>query len=291
MQAVIYVLLIMLGFVTLYPFWNSLVISFNVGSDTALGGVGIWPRAFTLENYYIVLQDTRLLKALLVTVSRTVAGTALSIFFTALLAYGMSKRELIGKKFYVLFTIFTLYFSGGLIPFYLLCRALGLMDTFWVMIIPGVISVYNMIIFRTFFMGLPDGLEESAKIDGCSHFGVFFRIVVPVSGAVIATLSLFTAVFHWNDWFGPTIFIQNPNLIPIQTLLTQIVNSNAMTEQLQSITGGNAAAMDELQRARTITSKSLTMATMMVATIPIVLIYPFIQRHFIKGVLIGSLKG
>lgn len=287
---IISTLLILLGFSTLYPFWNSLVLSLNVGSDTAMGGVTFWPRRWTLENYDIVLQDTRLLRAFMISVLRTVLGTVLSIFFTALFAYALSKRGLIGRKYYMIFCIITLYFSGGLIPSFLLIRELGMMNTFWVMVIPGFISVWNMIIFRTFFMELPDGLEESAKIDGCNDFGIFFRIVIPISGPVIATLSLFTAVGHWNDWFGPSIFINQENLLPIQTVLKQILNSNIVTDQMLQATGGNAAALDTMSRAQTVTTKSLTMATMMVATLPIILVYPFVQKYFVKGVLIGSLK-
>lgn len=287
---IISTLLILLGFSTLYPFWNSLVLSLNVGSDTAMGGVTFWPRRWTLENYDIVLQDTRLLRAFMISVFRTVLGTVLSIFFTALFAYALSKRGLIGRKYYMIFCIITLYFSGGLIPSFLLIRELGMMNTFWVMVIPGFISVWNMIIFRTFFMELPDGLEESAKIDGCNDFGIFFRIVIPISGPVIATLSLFTAVGHWNDWFGPSIFINQENLLPIQTVLKQILNSNIVTDQMLQATGGNAAALDTMSRAQTVTTKSLTMATMMVATLPIILVYPFVQKYFVKGVLIGSLK-
>lgn len=291
LQTVIYVVLILLGFTTLYPFWNALVISFNVGSDTALGGVTFWPRNWTLENYYIVLQDSRLLQAFLISVLRTVVGTFLSIFFTAMFAYALSKRQLIGRKYYMLFCIVTMYFSGGLIPFFLLVRQLGMMNTFWVMVIPGVISVWNMIIFRTFFLELPDDLEESAKLDGSGTFGIFFRIVVPISGPVIATLSLFTAVGHWNDWLGPSIFINEQNLLPIQTVLKQILGSNIVTEQMLQATGGNASALDAISRAQTVTTKSLTMSTMMVATLPIILIYPFLQKYFVKGVLIGSIKG
>lgn len=290
MHVFIYSMLLVLGFMTLYPFWNSMVISLNVGSDTTLGGITVWPREFTLENYYVVLQDKRLLNSFVISVLRTAIGTLISVICTAIFAYGMSRKGLIGKKYYMIFCIITMYFGGGLIPFYLLCRELGLMNTFWIMIIPGIIGVYNMIIFRTFFLGLPEGLEESAKIDGCSHWGTLFRIVLPISGPVIATLSLFTAVGHWNDWFGPSIFISNQDLLPIQTVLMQILSSNIVSDQLLEAAGSNAAAQDQLFRAQSVTTKSLTMATMMVATLPIILVYPFVQKYFVKGVLVGSLK-
>ncbi len=288
MYGAIYISLCVLGFATFYPFWNSAVISFNNGMDTALGGVTFWPRDFTLDNYHIVFKDKRIVDGFIISILRTIAGTFLSIMSTAIFAYGMSKKELMHKKFYMVVCIITMYFSGGLIPYFPLIRELGMMDTFWVMVIPGMISVWNMIIFRTFFQGLPDGLEESAKMDGCNNWGVLFRIALPLSGPVIATLSLFTAVYHWNDWFAPSIFINNPELLPIQTKLQQILNSNIMSEQLSQMNSAANAAMSRMKS--NITTKSLSMATMMVATIPIVLVYPFVQKYFVKGVLIGSLK-
>ncbi|GAB6926726.1 carbohydrate ABC transporter permease [Paenibacillus sp. JCM 10914] len=283
----IYALLALLGFIALYPFWNAAVISFNAGSDTMLGGITFWPREFTLENYRVVFKDERLIDGFVISVMRTIVGTILSIIATAILAYGISKRELMGRNLYMVVCIVTMYFSGGLIPTYLLIRELGLMNSFWVMVIPGIISVWNMIIFRTFFKGIPAGLEESAHIDGSSNWGVFFRIVLPLSGPVIATLSLFTAVYHWNDWFAPSIYISNAELLPIQTKLQQILNANIMLEQMQNM---DAAAQGRMSAMKAVTTKSLSMATMMVATVPILCVYPFVQKYFVKGVLIGSLK-
>lgn len=288
MHVFIYIFLIILTFVTFYPFWNSLVISFNEGRDTMLGGITFWPREFTFDNYQIVFQDKRLMNAFIIAILRTVIGTIMSVFATAILAYGLSKKELIGRKYIMIFCLITLFFSGGLIPTFLLIRGLGLMDTFWVMIIPSLILVWNMIIFRTFFQQLPVGLEESAKIDGAGYWGIFFRIVLPLSGPVIATLALFTAVFHWNDWFFPSIYITSENLIPIQTLLQKILNINTASSQKAQMDAGALAHMSKALSS--VTGKSLSMATMMVATLPIIMVYPFVQKHFVKGVLIGSLK-
>lgn len=285
--ASIYTLLAVLGFAAVYPFWNAAVISFNSGQDTALGGVTFWPRAFSLENYAVVFRDERLMNGFMISILRTAIGTLLSIMATAIFAYGMTKRDLMGRKYYMIICIVTMYFSGGLIPTYLLIRELQLLDTFWVMVIPGLISVWNMIIFRTFFQGIPGGLEESARIDGCSNWGVLMRIVLPLSGPVVATLSLFTAVYHWNDWFAPSIYITDVDLLPIQTKLQQILNSNIMSEQMSQL---DSAAQGRLNDMRSVTSKSLSMATMMVATVPILCVYPFVQKYFVKGVLIGSLK-
>ncbi|WP_374017982.1 carbohydrate ABC transporter permease [Paenibacillus thiaminolyticus] len=285
--AFIYVFLTVLAFSTFYPFWNSLVISFNEGLDTAKGGLTFWPRAFTLENYRIVFEDSRLMNGFVIAALRTVIGTLSAILATSIFAYGMSKRELMGRKYYMIMCIITMYFGGGLIPTYMLIRGLGLFNSFWVFIIPALISVWNMIIFRTFFQGLPAGLEESAKIDGCGNWGTFFRIVLPLSGPVMATLSLFTAVAHWNEWFVASIYITNEDLLPIQTVLRQILFSNIASEQMANV---DMSAIAHMNAAKKITSKALTMATIMVATIPIVCVYPFLQKYFVKGVLIGSLK-
>ncbi|WP_127532925.1 carbohydrate ABC transporter permease [Paenibacillus kobensis] len=285
MKTIIYSLLLVLAFITFYPFWNSLVLSFNVGSDAAAGGITFWPRKFTFENYELVFKEKSIYHAYLITVLRTVVGTLVAMFFTALFAYAMSKKGIVFKKFYTLFAIFTMFFQGGLIPYFVVMYNVHLYNTFWFLILHGMISVYNMIIFRTFFMELPDGLEESAKIDGCSNFGVFFRIVVPISGPVIATLSLFTAVFLWNDWFTPSVFINNQNLIPLQTTLVQIINAGATASLLTNVNSHTASMLQN-----TVTVKTLQMATMMVATLPILAVYPFLQRFFVKGVLVGSLK-
>ncbi|WP_256758613.1 carbohydrate ABC transporter permease [Cohnella sp. WQ 127256] len=285
MQAIIYFILVVLAFLAFYPFWNSLVLSFNVGSDASLGGVTFWPRAFTLENYEIVFKEKRIFNAYLITIARTLIGTLVSMFFTALFAYGLSKKGIVFKKGYMIICIVTMYFSGGLIPYFVLVYNLHLYNTFTFLIVHGLVNVYNMIIFRTFFQELPDGLEESARIDGCSNFGVFFRIVLPISGPVVATLSLFTAVGLWNDWFTPAVFISNQNLIPLQTLLVQIVNAGQTATLIENL---NSYAQSTVEDSSTV--KALQMATMMVATLPILLIYPFLQKYFVKGALVGSLK-
>ncbi|MFD0958320.1 carbohydrate ABC transporter permease [Paenibacillus chungangensis] len=287
MIGMIYMALILLSFSALYPFWNSLVVSLNVGIDTSKGGVVFWPREFTLENYKIILGDDKLLNGFVVSIARTVVGTISAIIMTSMLAYGMSKSHLMGRKFYMIFFVFTMYFGGGLIPTFLLIRALGMMNTFAVFIIPALISVWNMIIFRTFFKSLPVGLEESAQIDGCSIWGIYIRIIVPLSGPVIATLSLFTAVAHWNDWFLPSIYITDRELIPIQTILRETLNANIVTDMVGVM---DTASVTNMQRSQQYTSKSLTMAMMMVVTLPIIAVYPFLQKYFVKGVMIGSLK-
>lgn len=282
----IYGILLLLGLAMLYPFWNALVVSFNNGADTSNGGLTLWPRVFTLDNYAVIFQDNNLLNAFFISLSRTLLGTAISIFFTSMLAYGLSRKELIGRKFYMLLCIITIYFGGGLIPTYLLMHDLGLLDNFLVLVLPGAVSVWNMIIFRTFFRGLPASLEEAAKIDGCNNLSTFFRIVVPISRPVFATLALFTAVTYWNAWFDASIYISSDNLLPMQTVLVNIINSTISVQQLLQL-GGVAS---NIAQAHTVTHQSLVAAAMVVTSIPIIIVYPFIQKYFNKGVLIGSLK-
>jgi len=282
----IYISLIILAFITLYPFWNTLVISFNDGINTTLGGITFWPRKFTIENYRAVFNDAMFIKAIIVSIGRTVIGTVLAMFFTSIYAYGMSKKYLKGKKFYMILSIITLYFGGGLIPSYLLVRSLGMINSYTSLVIPFLIGVYNMIILRTFFMGVPEEIEESAKIDGCNHIRTFFSIILPISGPAIATISLFTAVYFWNEWFNAGIYINNAAKLPIQNYLLNVINSSNYAEQMAKLTGGIGNFT-----VTSVTTRSLQAATIMVATLPIVMVYPFVQKYFVKGVLVGSVKG
>lgn len=282
----IYIILTILAFVTLYPFWNTLAISFNDGIDTTLGGITFWPRKYTMENYRAVLNDVMFIKALIVTVGRTVIGTIVAMFFTAIFAYGMSKKYLKGRKVYMVISVITMYFGGGLIPTYLLIRSLGMINSYAALVIPSLVGVYNMIILRTFFMGVPEEIEESAKLDGCNHIRTFFSIILPISGPAIATISLFTAVYFWNEWFNAGIFINSASKLPIQNYLLNVINSSNYAEQMAKLTGGIGKFS-----ITTVTSRSLQAATIMVATLPIVMVYPFVQKYFVKGVLVGSVKG
>jgi putative aldouronate transport system permease protein len=281
------ILMILVMVVTLYPFLNALAISFNDANDTQLGGITILPRVPTLLNYQVVLENKAIFNAYLITILRTAIGTALSIGFTSMLAYGLSKTELRGRKIYMGICVFTMYFYGGLIPFYIVMRSMGLVNSFFILVLPGIVSVWNMIVFKSFFENVPQSLEESAKIDGAGAFTIFVRIVAPVSKPVFASLSLFVAVANWNSWFDASIFITNEKLLPMQTILMRIINSNVMNEQLAML---NANAAEMMRIANKVSTKSLLMATMMVATIPILVVYPFVQKYFANGVMIGSVK-
>jgi len=286
MVAVIYIVLTLLMIVTFYPFWNSIVISLNSGLDASRGGLTLWPRVFTWDNYKVVVQDDRFFHAFFLTIGRVAAGVATSILLTSMFAYALSKTVLIGKKLYVVLSLVTLYFSGGLIPTYLVVKELHLINTFVVLFLPFTISVFNMIVFRTFFKELPAALEESAMMDGANHVSIFFRIYAPLSVPVFAALSLFHAVFLWNDWFYAGIYQMSQQWIPVQTYLMNLILSSSATEQM-----ANAAGVSGVLGARSaVTTRSLQMATLILATLPIIAVYPFLQKYFVKGVLIGSLK-
>lgn len=287
-QLVIIISLVILAFLCLFPVYNSIVLSFNDGKDALSGGIYFWPRKFTLDNYRVIFADDSIFRAFGITVSRTVIGTVTSILLTSMFAFAMSKRDLIGGKIYMKLCIITMYFGGGLIPSYLLIRSLHLRDNFLVYIIPGLVSVWNMIIFRSFFMQIPESLEESARIDGCNYLSVFFNIIMPVSKPVYASLGLFTAIGHWNDWFTASIYINNKSLFPIQTLLNQRINATSAMEELVRKASN---ASEFVNTFSGVTSKAVILSCMVVATVPIILIYPFAQKYFTKGIMLGSVKG
>ncbi|MEO3947238.1 carbohydrate ABC transporter permease [Gorillibacterium sp. CAU 1737] len=278
------VLMLVICFLTLYPIWYVLVNAFNDGTDAMRGGIYWWPRVFSLTSFRTVFHSNGIMTAMGVTVAKTLIGTVVHVFFTAMVAYALSRRELIGRKAYMLIGTVTMFFGGGLIPSYLLTRDLGLLDSFWVYIIPAAFSFWDLIIFLTFFREIPDGLEEAAKIDGANDFKIFYRVIIPVSMPVVATIALFHGVYQWNDYFTGMIYINNPDLQPIQTFLYRIVAASSTGAS------GMIAAMPS-NVSRTVTSQSLKLATMVVTTAPIVFVYPFLQKYFVKGFMIGSIKG
>ncbi|WP_127491117.1 carbohydrate ABC transporter permease [Paenibacillus glycanilyticus] len=275
-------LMLVICFLTIYPIWYVIVNSFNEGQDAMRGGIYWLPRVFSLDNYNTVFQNKGLMTAMGITVAKTVVGTALHVFFTAMVAYAFSRKELVGRTLYMYIGTVTLFFSGGLIPYYLLIRDLGLLDSFWVYIFPAMFSFFDLIIFLAFFRELPEGLEEAARIDGANDFKIFYRIIIPCSMPVIATISLFHGVYQWNDYFTAVIFTNNPDLQPIQTFLYRIVALSG-SNQIASMVPDNVV--------RKVTSQSVKLATMVVATLPIVIVYPFLQKYFVKGFMIGSIKG
>lgn len=275
-------LMLAVCFITLYPMWFVFVNSINSPEQALLGTANWFPKELSLASYSVVFNDKSMMNGFYVTTLRTVIGTVVHVLFTAIVAYGMSKTNLIGRKFYMKVALITMLFSGGLIPTFLLMVKLGLYNNFWVFIIPAMYTFFNMVIFMSFFRTIPDSLEESAKVDGASDYGVLFRIVLPNSMAVIATIALFSAVYHWNDYYQGVIYIRSQDWLPLQTMLYKIIAENSMSFMQQQAMAQFGARLP---------GNSIKFASMMVATLPILVFYPFIQRYLVKGVMIGAIKG
>ncbi len=261
------------------PLWNIVALSFNDATDAARGGIYFWPRKFSLESYYTVFEDSAIYKAFVISVAKTVIGVVLHTALTAMVAYGMSRRNLMGRKIYMNMGILTMFVSGGMIPTFLLFKELGLLNNFWVYIIPVLFSFYDMVILMNFFRSIPFSLEESAMMDGANPFIIFVKIILPLSLPVLATIALFHGVFQWNDYMTANIYVDDRSLYPLQMLLFRIVSENLSPAVA---TGTNVV--------RNTTSQSLQLATMVVTTVPVVVIYPFLQKYFIQGMTLGSVK-
>ncbi|OHE63027.1 MAG: ABC transporter permease [Treponema sp. GWB1_62_6] len=268
-----------LSFFTLYPFLFLFTSSFS-GLDASLGGFSLWPRAFTLDNYVRVAANPLVASGYWNTILRTVLGTALSLIATFTLAYPLSKKSFPLRNFWTALVVFTMFFSGGLIPTYLLVKNLRLVDTVWSLVLPELVSAYNLIIVRNYMQTIPASLEESARIDGANDIGILFRIILPVCKPIIATIALWVAVWHWNAWFDCMIYVNKAGGEVMQLVMRRIVMLGS-TDQITQMMAEQDIA----------TPEGLKAATILVATIPILCAYPFVQKYFVKGVMVGSLKG
>lgn len=286
-QALNVLFLSVLSFLFIYPFWRITALSFNEGFDASKGGIHFWPRIFTLDNYKAIFARSDILDAYTITIGRTLIGATLSILLVSLMAYGLSKNRLRGRKAINLLLIVTLFFSGGLIPTYLLFKSLGLLNSFWVYVVPSLYGASTVFIFRSFFRALPGELEESAQLDGASDLTVYMKIIFPLSLPIFATMGLFSAVGHWNDYMTATLYVTKQDMIPLQSLLMKILDLNRTGKP------GTSFGMIDLadESRRTVTAQSIKMATLVVVVLPIMCVYPFLQKYFVKGVIIGSLKG
>lgn len=249
---------------------------------TARGGIFLWPQGFNLDTYVQVFKDPSLWTGYLTTVLVTISGTFLGTLFTATTAYPLSKKDLPFGKTMLLLVLFTMLFSGGMIPGYLLIKGLGLIDNRWSLVLPGLISAYNVIIMKSFFMTIPESLEESAKIDGATEVTIFWKIVLPLSKATIATIALFTAVGYWNDYFSSVLYINTKSRWALQAVLRYMLTN---TNQAMQAAGVTVAA------ATNVTAATIKSASVVIATVPILCVYPFVQKYFVKGVMIGGVKG
>jgi len=275
-------LLILLSILTLYPFLFVLIASLSDPKWAIQTRGLIWyPKGFTLEAYRLVFQNPSIITGYLNTLLYVTLGTLLNILMTAFGAYALSRQQVMWKNPVMFLIVFTMFFNGGLIPTYLLIDDLGMADTRWALIIPAAMSAYNLIIMRTSFMSVPPSLEESAKLDGANDFTVLFRVILPLSMPVVAVMILFYGVAHWNSWFSALIYLRTRDLYPLQLILREILITSS-TETMTTGVGGS----DKMLFGETI-----KYATIIVATGPILLLYPFLQKYFVKGVMIGAIKG
>ena len=282
LRIVNYTLLFLVAFTMLYPFWEILVKSFMTDEDIISTTIALWPNNWQLEGYKVIFTDVtyNMGRAFLNSVFVTVADTVYQLAITTMAAYALARETLPGKKFFFFYFIVTMYFGGGLIPYYIVIRSLNLLNKIWVLIIPSFISVFNVLVMKAFFLGLPSELEEAAKIDGAGDFRIFCLIVLPLSKAILATIALFIAVGVWNNWFNTMLFIQDPDIRPLAYTLQVIIEKS---RGYNTDTGAGIGS--------TIIGESVQYAAIIVTVVPIILIYPFLQKHFTKGVLIGSVKG
>jgi len=275
-----FTLLALIALVTVLPFIHVVAGSFTTSAEMAMKKFVLIPTVWSLEAYQFIFSTNTIFRALAVSIGVTALGTVFSMLITSLMAYGLSRKDLDGRKVLMFLVVFTMLFNGGLIPTFLVVKEMGLIDTYAALVLPLTINAFNMIILRNFFMNIPEGLEESAKIDGCSDFGILFRIVLPLSMPAIATISLFYAVTYWNTYLSAILYLNDSKMWPIQVLLRQIV---VLASGLD-----HSASLDDVVPPP---DQAVKMAVIVVATLPILIVYPFLQKHFAKGALLGSIKG
>ncbi len=280
-----YILMFFIAFVTILPFVYVISISLLSQEGLMKYGFTLIPREFSLVNYkYIITRNiSTFANGYKNTIFITVVGTAMNLLVTAGVAYPLSKKNLPARNLITMFLFFTMLFGGGLVPLYLVVKGTGLMDTRWALIIPELVNVWNMLILRNFFMTIPDSIEESAQIDGCSPMGILFRIILPLSLPSIMTIGLFYAVYHWNNWFSATIYISDAGKKPMMQILRDILLLSKLGEEDSSV--GNTI------QSITVPSVGIENASIVIAILPILAVYPYIQKYFVKGVLVGSVKG
>jgi len=286
LDLIIYSAIIIVLFATLFPFLNVIAVAFNDSTDSIKGGIGVLPRVPTLDNFKELSRYPLLLRGFFISLMRTIAGTASSVLSTCMLAYALSRRDYMFRKFITLLFLLTMYIDSGLIPRFMVIRLFGLNNTFWVYIIPGLISAYNLILVRAFINQIPYSLQESAFIDGANDLMIFVRIIMPLCLPVIATIGLFYAVGQWNSWFDTFLYAPfNESITTLQYELMKILQ--------QSMSQANAANLGQaarLAKARTISPMSIRMAVTVVTILPIICVYPFVQKYFVTGMTLGAVK-
>lgn len=277
------IFLVLFVIITLYPVWNTLVLAFNDGTDALRGGLYLWPRKWTLQNFITVIHKNNLIVGAYITLSRTIIGTFTALAANALLAYIVSRKRFLFKKQLSLFWVITMYVNGGMIPTFLLYKSLGLTNSFLVYVIPGMVGAFYMLVIRTYMTGIPDSLEESAQLDGAGDIVIFTKIISPLCKPVYATVALFCAVAHWNSWFDAMLYNRmNSNLTTLQYELMKL---------LSSVTNQSTSAESMKNTVAAVTPTSVRSAATILTMLPIVCLYPFLQRYFVTGLTIGGVKG
>ena len=276
------IFMILFLIITLYPILNTLALAFNDGTDALRGGIYIWPRKWTLQNFITVLQKDNLITGAYITVARTLLGTVTALLANAILAFIVSRKRFLFKRSLSLFWVITMYVNGGMIPVFLLYKNLGLTNSFWVYVIPGMVSAFNMLVIRTYMAGIPDSLEESAQLDGAGYMTIFLKIISPLCKPVYATVALFVAVGQWNSWFDAMLYNRmSPEFTTLQYELMKLLSS--VTNQ-----GSSAEAMKNA--IGSVTPTSVRAAATILTMLPIICLYPFLQRYFVTGLTIGGVK-
>jgi len=275
------IILFILAFIMLYPFWDMAVMSISPLAYANKSGLKLWPMGgVTMEAYKQVFSTNTVLTAYKNTIFRTLVGTSISIVLYFCAAYPLGKKELPFRRTLSLFFLIPMFFTGGMVPEFLTYKEIGIYNTIWALILPALMTTYNLLIVRNFVAGLPDSLEESARVDGASFAVILFRIVIPLSMPVLATVALWVAVAHWNAWYDATVYVRSKDLIVLQKYLRDLLITAKEAANGDSVSGGEAMA-----------TRSVESATTLVAIGPILITYPFIQRYFVKGVMVGSVKG
>jgi putative aldouronate transport system permease protein len=283
--------LLLLAFITLYPFWTTIAVSFNDAMDTLRGGITFLPRKLTLFNYKVIFQTGAIPHAFFISVARTSINMVTSVFFTAMIAFALSRREFILLKPFTFILVLSMYINAGLIPTFFLIKNLGMLNSFWVYIIPGIVNAFNFVVMRTYMRSIPESIIESARIDGYGDFYIFLRIIFPLCLPVLATIGLFVAVGSWNAWFDTMIYNSgNVNLHTLQYKLMEYLNSSQNTGRSAGDAGAMALAAQVGAGAGMVTPMSQRAAITVIAAAPILLIYPFMQRYFVVGLNVGGVK-
>ncbi|MGF7142710.1 putative aldouronate transport system permease protein [Anaerotaenia torta] len=277
-----YIFFTLIAVIMIYPFWHVAMQSLSGINETAAGGIFLWPKGFTLSTYQSVFKNREIWRAYGVTVFVTIAGSLTGTLLTAMTAYPLSKSRLRGGKLVMFLIMFTMLFSGGMIPNYILIKNLKLLNSVFALIIPALISAYNVIIMKSFFQSIPESYEEAARIDGANDVRIFFGIIVPLSKATIATIALFNAVMYWNDFFSTVMYINKKELWSLQAYLRNMLTNTA---EAMNAVGVN------INMTPAINATTIRAASIIVATVPILVVYPFLQKYFVKGVMIGGVKG